>query len=252
MKKIVFLLILLLQGIEIYAQQNDNILEITTVEKLQGIWSFGVNAINDEERKKFDKDFEIYWMIKGNRYIDITLFKDDNHIRTFIWYFDLFDNERDTLIPKNISQLRRQGNYFSPFFQCVDSLGNILCGSRGCGITFNENGKMENQPDYFFLNWTGIPESHERIKELPKHILLKLRKSKKEWSIYQSFTDMLVKRIESQKCILYATQSEVNITKMYLLKNDEVEILDIKDEWLKIRFYGKKIIEGWIKKSDVE
>ncbi|WP_435357990.1 hypothetical protein [Emticicia sp. SJ17W-69] len=41
-------------------------------------------------------------------------------------------------------------------------------------------------------------------------------------------------------------------SKMYLLKNDEVEILEEKDEWLKIRFYGKKIIEGWIKKSDVE
>ncbi|WP_435355899.1 hypothetical protein [Emticicia sp. SJ17W-69] len=42
------------------------------------------------------------------------------------------------------------------------------------------------------------------------------------------------------------------LTKMYLLKGDEVEIIDEKDEWLKIRYYGKKTVEGWIKKSDVE
>jgi hypothetical protein len=41
-------------------------------------------------------------------------------------------------------------------------------------------------------------------------------------------------------------------TKMYLIKGDEVEILEEKGEWLKIRYYGKKTIEGWIKKSDVE
>jgi SH3-like domain-containing protein len=39
---------------------------------------------------------------------------------------------------------------------------------------------------------------------------------------------------------------------MYLIKGDEVEVLEEKGEWLKVRYYGKKIIEGWIKKSDVE
>jgi len=39
---------------------------------------------------------------------------------------------------------------------------------------------------------------------------------------------------------------------MYLLKNDEVEVLEEKEDWLRIRYYGKKTIEGWIKKSDVE
>ena len=39
---------------------------------------------------------------------------------------------------------------------------------------------------------------------------------------------------------------------MYLLKGDVVEILQEKDDWLQIRYYGKKTIEGWIKKGDVE
>jgi len=39
---------------------------------------------------------------------------------------------------------------------------------------------------------------------------------------------------------------------MYLLKGDVVEILQEKDDWLQIRYYGNKTIEDWIKKSDVE
>lgn len=41
-------------------------------------------------------------------------------------------------------------------------------------------------------------------------------------------------------------------TNSYLVKGNEVEIIKEKDNWLKIRYQGKKIIEGWIKKSDIE
>ncbi len=39
---------------------------------------------------------------------------------------------------------------------------------------------------------------------------------------------------------------------MYLLKDDIVEIIEEKEDWLHIRYYSKKVVEGWIKKSDVE
>jgi len=52
------------------------------------------------------------------------------------------------------------------------------------------------------------------------------------------------------KTIIYSSPNSP--TKMYLLKGDEVEIIEEKDEWLKIRYYGKKTIEGWIRRSDVE
>ena len=46
---------------------------------------------------------------------------------------------------------------------------------------------------------------------------------------------------------------------MYLLKNDPVELVEEKDNWLKIKYYPEKngvwtgkTIEGWIKKGDVE
>ncbi len=56
--------------------------------------------------------------------------------------------------------------------------------------------------------------------------------------------------IKSGKAPIY---SKPNFkTKMFLIKGDEVKILEEKDNWLKIRYYGKKAIEGWIKRSDIE
>ena len=55
--------------------------------------------------------------------------------------------------------------------------------------------------------------------------------------------------IQVPKSTIYRTPN--NPIKMYLLKGDEVEVLSEKDGWLHIRYYGKKTIEGWIKKTDV-
>jgi len=41
-------------------------------------------------------------------------------------------------------------------------------------------------------------------------------------------------------------------TDKYLVIGDEVEIVKEKDGLIKIRYYGKKNIEGWIKKTDVK
>ncbi len=70
-----------------------------------------------------------------------------------------------------------------------------------------------------------------------------------EWVVKWKVTDK-IKKIILTKSLLYSHINQT--TKMYLLKGDEVEILEEKDDWLKIRYYGKKTIEGWIKRSDVE
>jgi hypothetical protein len=57
-------------------------------------------------------------------------------------------------------------------------------------------------------------------------------------------------RLTKTKIILYTSPNLPN--KMYLLKGDDVELIDREGDWLKIRFRGKRVVEGWIKKSDVE
>jgi hypothetical protein len=70
-----------------------------------------------------------------------------------------------------------------------------------------------------------------------------------KWKIQFKFVDK-AGLIRAEKSFIY---DKNNIkTKMYLLKNDPVEIIESQTDWLKIKYYGKKVIEGWIKKSDVE
>ena len=100
-----------------------------------------------------------------------------------------------------------------------------------------------------FLAWnytnTQNTTTYYRILDLPPFIL-KFIKSKfpfKFKNIKVSITNIYI--------------SPNTPTKMYLIKGDEVEIIEEKDDWLKIRYYGngatsRKTIEGWIKKSDVE
>ena len=57
-------------------------------------------------------------------------------------------------------------------------------------------------------------------------------------------------RITKSKATLHSSLSVP--TKMYLLKGDDVELIDREGDWLKIRFRGKRVVEGWLKKSDVE
>jgi hypothetical protein len=50
---------------------------------------------------------------------------------------------------------------------------------------------------------------------------------------------------------LYSSPVDSARTKMYLLKGDMVMILGVKEGWVKIEYIGKKIIDGWIRKSEL-
>jgi len=65
--------------------------------------------------------------------------------------------------------------------------------------------------------------------------------------------------IKLKKNVLKPLKTKTNIhsfpnspSHKYFLKSDQVEVLEIRDTWIKVRYYGNKTIEGWIRKSDVE
>jgi len=72
--------------------------------------------------------------------------------------------------------------------------------------------------------------------------------SKNYWEIYKN--NVIEERIKLDRTIVY--DKNYRPTKMYLIKGDIVEIIKESGSWLNIKYYGKKTIEGWIKKSDVE
>jgi hypothetical protein len=64
--------------------------------------------------------------------------------------------------------------------------------------------------------------------------------------------DTISKEIQIEKQYLFDNPNKESKTKMYLLKNDKVEILEEKDDWLYILYKGKKDIKAWIPKSAIE
>ncbi|OYU67406.1 MAG: hypothetical protein CFE22_04885 [Cytophagaceae bacterium BCCC1] len=78
--------------------------------------------------------------------------------------------------------------------------------------------------------------------------------NQKKW-VQVGTNDQIYKLLFSTKKIerkSYIYLKPNNISNMYLIKGDEVEIIEEKEDWLHIRYYGKKVVEGWVKKSDVE
>lgn len=71
-----------------------------------------------------------------------------------------------------------------------------------------------------------------------------------QWEVKWKFTNG-IRKVSKYKSIIFQ-QADALPTKMYLINGDDIEVLEEKGDWFNIRYYGKKTIEGWIKKSDVE
>lgn len=97
-----------------------------------------------------------------------------------------------------------------------------------------------------------------KVSNLPNTYLSALcNKSIKDKRNYcQEFLEKEIK-LTKVKSLIYSQPNQP--TKMYLIIGDPVEIITKKDGWLKIKYYPEKngiwagkIIEGWIKQSDLE
>jgi hypothetical protein len=101
---------------------------------------------------------------------------------------------------------------------------------------FNREYKLK----YFYIYPNNIKEEDIMSQNYSKLI------NKKELHINLQKNQFIL----STKQPLYKSPSIK--TKMYLIKGDQVEVLEEKDNWLHILYHGKKDIKAWIPKSAVE
>jgi hypothetical protein len=132
---------------------------------------------------------------------------------------------------------------------CVDTTFSIK-------YIINKNIHSQLKKDYnlYTIQKKGVLNDYIELSKIQSNVL-KIEhgncKSKNEWEFMWRFVDKIKpKRVILKKVVLNSHPDTP--TKSYLIKGDEVEVLEEKGEWLRVRYYGKKIIEGWIKKSDVE
>ncbi len=158
---------------------------------------------------------------------------------------------------KKLSELENKGDniiFYSPTE--YDSKGNIINRNIGnsCWATYNELEEPNDKPPILRLYCGAKIESigYKKITKIPDRYLLAIHNNPSVWKSYISFFNAKFKVISISKSYIYKNRADITPSTMYLIQNDTVEILEDKGDWLEMRYYGKKIVEGWIKKSEVK
>jgi hypothetical protein len=232
-----------------------NIFSQNSYIKYEGIWEF--LPTNGKETT-----FEVFSLFKKNKQLEITFWKKNNSIDiegspyTYFGFWDVLINEPQ---PKYISEIKSTGKYIFFYDKLTkndnsknkigyDSLGYLFQPTRKCEWNIYE--KLPNHHKTLELYFNMEPDVYKKVDEIPDYVLISLKKTKEHWQRYLDFIEHKELKIKGLKTIIHLSPNKS--TKMYLIKDDEVEIIEEKDDWLKVRYYGKKVVEGWIKKSDVE
>jgi hypothetical protein len=164
-----------------------------------------------------------------------------------LWDIRIFINPKSIISENNYLEY-----IFIPNTKSIDAALKI-------GALSNEELIDTRRPKTILISNTNLQKKILRgfvpLKKIPSHVFSffhgesydKGNVGKFLWRIV-SDTITLTKTIQIEKSLIF---SSPNIpTKMYLVKFDEVEVIAEKDNWLHIKYYGKKIVEGWIRKAD--
>lgn len=206
--------------------------EIWSLSDIQGIW----NA-TEYVKEPFPDVSNEFMIIKENMEIDFNA-KDGSFSKSFIGFQDLSsENELPNDFTKD--NLKSKGRFFT------------VLNSNGFVSIDGMFGYSSNQFFHFYTEYIRIEKLNNQ-----EIIFLSRRGNKDRLDYLKLFLDKDIKLVKNKICV----NKSVGIpTKMYLIKNHPVEILEEQSEWLRICYYpeknGKwtgKTIEGWIKKSDVE
>ena len=229
------------------------------------------------------KDFEGMWKFippensNDTSFTSIDFIKNKNRLNIFYWHDSKSLSVRGDMIGfvdkdkkvHRISDLVDDGFQMFSYYPNPNAPNDSIKYLKGAGRYFlalyngiaGEEELMlpeKGKPNYFTFNFNGREnEYHEQIHHLPKKIVLELFNNTIEKNKIEQFLSIKYGKVKTIKSIIHKIPYKP--TKMYLLKNDPVEVTEEKDNWVKIKYYPEKngewtgkTIEGWIKKSDVE
>ncbi|PWS33860.1 hypothetical protein [Pedobacter paludis] len=218
---------------------------IPDIQKLQGNWVF------------VDGDFYDYLLFKKNKKIEISYFSDSHKAmidESTFGYFGFWNPEtHGDEEPKHLSQLEKSGvfiRFYDDLGVTYDSNGNLQSPTRQCGLSINEDSE-DTIPNILRFYYKGTPDVYTKITHIPLEVILGLKKNVKEWEKYKKFMSIEELKVNVIRSKIYALPNFNAQTNMYLVKDNSVEILARSGSFTKIRFYGKKIIEGWIETNQL-
>ena len=249
MKYIITTILIYFIKLNVYSQDSIN--------NLQGVWKHVPPTAG----------YDSTWLLFiNNKSLDIFFWIDSKKVsiplNTPFSYYGFWDTSYygGENQPKHITELKPNGKFIFFYDDLIhdlseddkigyDSLGNLYRPTRKCDWGFTDDGNGIE------FNFGPEPDVYKRVEKVPDYVLLSLKQNKEHWKKYLDFIEHKELIIRVEKSRIFSTPDQ--LTKMYLIKGDEVEVVEEKEQWLRIRYYGngatsRKIIEGWIKKTDVE
>lgn len=236
--KILLLVCAFLLCIELFGQNNHVALSRETFE---GVW------------QSYDEPRE-YFIIKNDYYISIYISNNEPLNIDFWRYGFVTENDynsckldKDKCLP--VSSIKDKGHYF--FVYTKEDFPESGCLGKSNTIYYGYSIDDVNSSD-ITIEYVNVLEYHR--SELPKDVELEIveKMSKRGLSmprtyLYNSWEHC--GRVRSPRAIIY---SKPDIpTKMYFIYGDGVRILEQRSDWFHVEFHGRKIIDGWIKMSDI-
>jgi hypothetical protein len=208
---------------------------------IRGIWS-GENQI----KEPFADISSEYLIFKDKLVLQIIL-KDPSY-NIAKWYLQSISNRPNELSRINLDSLENRIIDNKPFFYTQS-----ISFDKDFRLNKNENGKylynvwpFLSCDDYQLLYFYG---EYDRKKEIPdnvvKFIIEKSKNNKEDNLLY--FIDKKVLRINVEKAYLYSLSKQK--TNSYLIDGDIVILQEEFDQWVKVKYYGDKVIEVLILKA---
>lgn len=242
MKYILFSFLIIIFAQQLSAQDGLT----PSIERMQGLWEFR------------DGNIRAYMIVQNNKLLEIINSINKNESNCYgnpFSYFGFWDSGRhNDEEPKNLSQLEKSGtiiSFYDDLGTAYDRDGNLIKVTRRCWLTLNEDSD-DPIPGVLRFYYKGTPDVYTKIKRIPNDVLIALKKKPKYWKTYSDFVGMVQKPINVTKATIFKYPAANQPTKMYLIKGDIVEVLRQEKGWVKIRYYGTSVVEGWLKSSDLD
>ena len=197
--------------------------EPMSIKDFQGVWQ-GNEPIGNEEVDRTTR----YLIYKDNKVLDCDI----SIVQLIgVTNFGLWSGAND---PKSCRELKAKG---TKYYECMGSAE-----PDEFNVAFYSDTELEYANNTVFIK-LALPD-----KLLLRY--LKKRGIKDNRDYIKELLGISFKKIKEPKVMIYSSISQ--ISKAYLLQNDEVEVLETKDSWIRIRYYGTKVTEGWIKANQIQ
>jgi hypothetical protein len=215
------------------------ILHPATLSLMQGVWKAA--ALSDGG--------EAWAVVRGSRRLSFTLSGNPDEpsepdfacSESAVGFLEHEPHGADSI---NVHNLTDNGAcYIAASAEHIDAQGGVKLPNFSATSSFYCNGDTmavagEQPPEY--VNAARLSAFAQKQ--------LYLRGKRDSRSYLKEYLGIDAKEIITSKSAIYSKPG--TSTRMYLVKGDVVTVLEEQGAWLKIEYAGKKLVSGWIKKSD--